>query len=281
MSNVGAGTVGNQEAGASEAALDARAEGLLARPPPGSHIVQLYQQRAFLAAAAVEYAAAGLRAGECVIVMTTMSRWGELRRRLESGGVNVLHAVEEGALRYVSAAQILLRWTEGRGKEAAAFEGAIGRVVRMARIQHATVRIYSELAEILSRRNQGDAALLLEQCWQAFIENQPLSVLCSCEMDSADRDAYNGRLRSLCRVHTHMLPGHDRAWLDATVNAAMAEVMEPAHIRMAQCLARVHEPAVGLPEGQALLLWLSENMPRTADHVISIVRQRRVAVIPP
>lgn len=280
MSNVGAWLVEQRETPPSNAALDVRAAALLAQPPPGSHIVHAYRRPVFLAEAAATFVVEGLRRNEGVVVIGTSSRWQNLCARLDAAGIDDRKAVQEGRVRFFGAASILAQWFEQRN-DGAAFERAIGKLVVMARIRHASVRVYSDLAETLRRRGHAEDALRMENCWQEYAANLPLSVLCSCSMDIADRDAYDGRLRALCRAHTHFLPNSDHAWFNSAVSAAMIEVMDPPHLRMAQTLARIHGFGMELPDGQALLLWLSENMPRTADHVLAIVRERRLAVIPP
>src|SRR5262249_53376944 len=171
--NVGAWP-SSERAAPGNAALDPRAAALLAQPPPGSHIVQPGARPAVLAAAMAAYVSAGLRTRDGVIVITNTPRWQALCRTLDAAGFDTRQAVAAGRLRFFGAAWILVRWIE-RGRNEAAFDNAVGDVVRLSRIRHASVRVCSELADILWRRGHTEEALRLGQCRPTFIERQPPS----------------------------------------------------------------------------------------------------------
>jgi hypothetical protein len=57
------------------------------------------------------------------------------------------------------------------------------------------------------------------------------------------------------------------------VEASEAVLDEPL-ARMLLSLSERHRPQTAMPQGQATLLWLQNNMPRTAEKVLAQVRSR-------
>ena len=55
---------------------------------------------------------------------------------------------------------------------------------------------------------------------------------------------------------------------------AAEEVLAQPLAQMLLKLAASHRPATEMPLGQAALIWLKQNMPRTADRVLEEVRKR-------
>jgi hypothetical protein len=61
------------------------------------------------------------------------------------------------------------------------------------------------------------------------------------------------------------------------VNQASREVLDGSSMRMLQSLAGRHKPHADMPTGQAIIHWLSLNMPRTADRILTRARALYIA----
>jgi hypothetical protein len=55
---------------------------------------------------------------------------------------------------------------------------------------------------------------------------------------------------------------------------ASKQVLDQPLAQMLLALSDNHRPSTAMPLGQATLLWLKRNMPRTADKVLAEVRAR-------
>jgi hypothetical protein len=93
-------------------------------------------------------------------------------------------------------------------------------------------------------------------------------------MDNLDAGAYHGPLECVCKVHTHLIPARDYARFNDTVVEAAEAVLDNPLSQMLLSLAERHRPQTAMPQGQATLLWLQRNMPRTAEKVLAQVRAR-------
>jgi hypothetical protein len=58
------------------------------------------------------------------------------------------------------------------------------------------------------------------------------------------------------------------------VSEAVAEVLDAPLVEMLQSLSAAHRPSADMPPGQAMLFWLKDNMPRTAEKVLARARAR-------
>ena len=90
-------------------------------------------------------------------------------------------------------------------------------------------------------------------------------------MDPLRGDTYAG-LESICRCHTHLIPARDYAELNEAVYQASRNVLDLPLAQMLLSMAASHRPHAEMPLGQAALIWLKQNMPRTADRVLGEVR---------
>jgi hypothetical protein len=75
-------------------------------------------------------------------------------------------------------------------------------------------------------------------------------------------------------VHTHLIPARDYARFNEAVTEASRKVLDEPLSHMMISLASSRRPSTEMPLGQAVLLWLQKNMPRTAERVLSEVRAR-------
>ena len=240
---------------------------LLRHPAGGDHIVQTWQDEAFLADAVAEYAASGLRAGEAVLLATTPHNRDLLQRRLET------IAVQHGQLRYLDAEQALARFMQGEMPEWKSFHHLIGGQIAELGLRYPAVRVYGEMVDVLWRRGEQDAALRLEDFWNELARLQTFSLFCAYRLDPLDAAQY-GPLECVCKAHTHFIPARDYERLDEAVAAASREVLDQTLAQMLLSLSANQRPATHMPPGQAALLWLHKNMPRTAEKVLSGVRDR-------
>jgi len=248
---------------------------LLQQPAGGDHFVQVYSDEAFLYETVGEYARTGLRRGEGVIVIATPSHRAAFIERLESDGVAAHAAVERGQLAMFDAAETLARFSAGGMPDWQTYHALIGGVIAKMRLDYPSVRAYGEMVDLLWQRGERDAAIRLEEFWNDLAKLQTFSLLCAYRMDHLDAAAYRGPLECICKVHTHLIPAPDYERFNQVVMDASKEVLDAPLADMLLSLAERHRQPTAMPRGQATLLWLQRNMPRTAEKVLAEVRARR------
>jgi hypothetical protein len=193
-------------------------------------------------------------------------------RRLQAHGVDVKGALRRSQLSFFGATFILERTLAHAKLERSRFDETLDLIVSLMCRDYPRACIVTELAELLWTQKEPEAALAAE-IYLAEIETaHPVSFLCAWPLDCLDGRAYDGTLQRVCSVHTHLLPGRASAWLNDAVTRATNEVLEPQLAYMLQALAAKQRRATLMPQSQAVLLWLKDNMPRTAEKVLARVR---------
>ena len=247
---------------------------LLQAPSGGDHFVQVYKDEAFLLEAVAEYAGTGLRHGEGVVIIATPSHRAAFVQQLAGDGVDAEEALQRGQLLLLDADETLARFTLGGMPEWQGFRALIGDLIAKLRLEYPTVRAYGEMVDLLWRRGEREAAIRLEEFWNDLAGLQTFSLLCAYYMDNLDQAAYSGPLDCICRVHSHLIAARDSKRFDEAVVEASEAVLDQTLAQMLLLLSQRHRPQTAMPQGQATLLWLQHNMPRTAEKVLAQVRSR-------
>ena len=235
----------------------------LLKHPGQDHLVQVYQDPAFLAEAVNHYIESGLRLGEAAIVIARP----QTRKLLQAGPAVFMLDAQETLDQFMFDG--MPEWT--------AFQRVCGGAITQLRLQYPGVRAYGEMVDILWQRGQRHAALRLEEFWNALGRQQPFSLLCAYAMDPLQADSYGGALESVCRCHTHLIPARDYSRFNQAVTDAAKSILDQPLAQMLLSLAANHRPQTEMPLGQMALIWLKQNMPRTADRVLDDVRSRLAA----
>jgi hypothetical protein len=242
---------------------------VLREPSHGDHIVQTYQDPAFLADAVAEYLGSGLRRGEAAIVIARPQHVARFQEKLGT-------PADRGQLIILDAEETLARFMADGMPQWNAFHEVIGGLIAQVRLQYPAVRAYGEMVDILWQEGRREAAIRLEEFWNELTRLQTFSLFCAYAMDHLDAASYSG-LESVCRTHTHFLPTRDHQQLNQAVTEASAKVLDEPLAKILLSLAASHQTATKMPAGQATLLWLSQNMPRTAEKVLKEVKASTAA----
>jgi hypothetical protein len=229
------------------------------------HFAQLYQESEPLAEAVADYIGAGLRAGEAAVIIATPPHRAAIERKLAAAGLR-------GRLEVLDAERTLARFMEDGMPQWNAFREIVGGLIAELRLQHPTVRAYGEMVDVLWQRGQREAAIRLEEYWNELGKLQTFSLFCAYRMNPLEIETYGGALQAVCKVHSHLIPARNAERFTEAVDAASRKVLDQPLAQLLLSLAANHRPAAQMPAGQATLLWLHQNMPRTAEKVLKELR---------
>ena len=252
----------------------------LVRQPAGTeHLAQLYRDQSFLNELVGEYVATGLAHGEGVVLIAAAGHREGFVGELERLGAYPAEAAARGQLLWLDAEQTLADLTAGGSLDWQRFHAAIGGLIARLRLEYPAVRAYGEMVDLLWQRGEQDTAIRLEEFWNELASLQTFSLLCAYRMDPLDGSAYPGALECVCRLHTHLIPARDYARFNEAVVQASREVLDSPLADLLLSISERHGMPTRMPQGQATLLWLQRNMPRTAERILAGMRER--AATPP
>jgi hypothetical protein len=233
------------------------------------HALQLYQEERRLIDSLGEFVCAGLRAEDAVVVIASTPRWKQLVVRLQGSSIDAHEHVVRGQLRFFGL-HVILGTVSNRQR----FNEVMNGVLALAQARSPRVRVFSELSDVLWRNGQRATARHCEHYWQTLLGVHEFQLLCCCPIDTLEGNVYDGSLQALCAEHTHVRPACDEAGFEEAVSSAIAEVLDDELVRMLAALSAAHRPSAHMPPSQAMLFWLKDHMPRTAEKVLSRARAR-------
>jgi hypothetical protein len=246
--------------------------GLLASAGPRDHIVQLYQDQAFLNRAVCRFAASAIANGEGVILVPTNAHWEAFRPRLEAEGVDTRAAQASGQLTVVDADELLPQFMRHAMPDAPVFLGLAANVIAQARGggRYPKVRWWGEMVNVLWERGDVAASMDLEDQFERLAHEHEIAIFCSFVMDNFDGAVHARMLPRLGQNHSHLIPVEDYARLERAVADALRDTVgaDDARVLEAQLLAGAPSP-FQMPRSQALLLALREMLPAVADSVLA------------
>jgi PAS domain S-box-containing protein len=185
-----------------------------ARPDTG-HVVQFYENDAFLVDQMARFIGGGLGAGDRTIVIATEPHRRELERHLTARGLDVRAAGRSGAYVALDAAATLSRFMVGAGPDPARFADVVGDVIaRASRGDGRPVRAFGEMVSLLWTDGRRDAAIHLEQLWNTLAREHPMSLLCAYPMAAFGDDDAGPLLSRICGEHTHVVPAESYSALE-------------------------------------------------------------------
>jgi hypothetical protein len=173
-------------------------------PIASEHIVQFFDTDESRAECVAEFLAAGYRASEPAIVVARPSNWTSMSEQLETLGVPVERAIDEGMIVVKEATDTLRRLSRNGSPDAAAFDAVVGKAVTGLAQRGARVRAYGEMVDMLAQRGDLADAIRLETFWNGLGERISFCLMCGYSAAHFVATSTHRALRDICSAHTHV-----------------------------------------------------------------------------
>ena len=249
-------------------------QSVLESPPSASHILQIYESDAFLSSAVAHFAAAGVKAGEAVLLTGTKAHLAAIERELRAIGVDVAGATRDAQLMLSDVHESILKVVPDGRLEPTRFDavacGALDEA--LADRCFSGVRWWGEITNTLYHSGNRSAGMEAEKLGAAAARKYGATVFCSFLADRFDSRGYDDVLHELCCVHSHVIPAENYVQHRLAVNRAIAEVVGEIRGTLLQSLSSWKGPQCELPSSQALLFWVRETLPEKFDAVLERAR---------
>ena len=171
-----------------------------------SHEVQFSSDEASLLDGFAGFSAAALKAGSATIAVTTSSHRSMLHQRMETLGLDMDLAIQEGRYIWMDVADSLSAVMMDGWPDDARFRKVtttlIDAAVRASTCAPARVAACGEIAPTLLREGRAGAAIRLEQLWDGLARTYDLDVLCGYSSRPALHDEEHGIFQQICAEHS-------------------------------------------------------------------------------
>jgi len=243
---------------------------LLVEAPAGRHFAQFHRDADILTEAALVFLQSGLRHGKSLLVIAPSRRVEQVFDRLSDGKVHIKSLVDSGQLAVMDSTPIIEQLVSNSQTEWARFRDVVPPVLaRLAPRGHGT-RIYAEIANVLWEAGETDAAIRLEDLWNALAAAHTFSLFCGYTMDTHSEHAYAGPLEELGRTHSDILGTREDERFGAALDRASRDLFG---ISLTQMAGAAHQDATRrFPSGQRTMLWVKRNLPTSAAQLVARAR---------
>jgi hypothetical protein len=250
---------------------------LIERPGPHGHLVQLYKaDEQALAKNVSQYLWEGLSRGDGLLVIATPEHCDLFSRELKSLGADLESAILNRHLRFFDAQETLAQFMVDGQPNWERFEIVVGAAMREVRSQgdYKGLRAYGEMVGLLWNVRQFSAAIRLEQFWNRLLSRSSFSLYCAYSIDVFGKDFQVGALDALLCAHTHLLPAETDGSLESAINKAMDEILGSRSHELKLLIKANFRPSWAvMPTGEAMVLWLRNNLPEQADKILGRARE--------
>ena len=244
---------------------------LLTEAPAGRHLAQLHRDADALGESVFEFLEAGLRRGNSVLIAAGSRRSDEILGRLTAGKFHPKSLSDSGQLAVLDAEPLLEQLMADGAPEWAAFRSRVAPVLSRLQPFGRGIRIYSELANTLWSAGKTDAAVRIEDCWNALAGAYPFALFCGFTLDTHCEHSYAGPLEELGRTHSDILGSPEDERFGVALDRASKEVFGISLTQMAGVTRQ--DGARKFPSGQRTMLWVTRNLPMSTSQLADKARQ--------
>jgi hypothetical protein len=147
----------------------------------------------------------------------------------------------------------------------------LGPVLTQLRPHGRGIRIYTEIANMLWEAGDTEAAIRLEELWNALAGAYTFSLFCGYTMDTQCERAYAAPLEELGRTHSDILGSPDDEQFGAALDRASKELFGISLTQMAGVAGL--DGTRRFPSGQRAMLWVKRNLPMSTAQLAERARR--------
>jgi len=181
------------------------------------HVVQFYQDDAYLVEAVSAFVGAALVSGDLAIVIATKAHRDSIGTLLRTRGLDTAKAAKRGRYIQIDAAEILSQFMVNGLPDADRFSTVVGaRLLRVASNdsgKKARIVAFGEMVNLLWATGQYEAALRLEQLWNQIALTHSFSLLCAYPISAFNSHSHTETFLKICGEHSSVVPSESFAGL--------------------------------------------------------------------
>lgn len=171
------------------------------------HHVQFYEHDSFLCEAVTEFVAAGLQAGQPLLIVVTTSHRTAITNSLIAQNLNVKTGEETGQLVWLDAREVLSTFMDGKTPDPVRFREKLGSMIETCRSwrEHKPLRVFGEMVDLLCSDGNPDGALLLEELWNELGRTYGFSLMCAYAVGNLYREEHWRYFDKICDQHAYFV----------------------------------------------------------------------------
>ncbi|MBK5308209.1 MAG: MEDS domain-containing protein [Frankiaceae bacterium] len=173
---------------------------------PHDHDVTFYDADSHLVDELAEFVMDGLALGESILLVATPEHHALLAATLAAAGCLLDDAASRGQYVAVDAAATSATFIRDGSARADLFFSHVGGLLERVARSGRPVRVFGEMVALLWQEGNVTAAIEVERLWNRLARLQRFSLLCGYPASSLTCAADLASVRSVCEVHSEVLP---------------------------------------------------------------------------
>jgi len=174
-----------------------------------SHVVQFYDDEAFLIDDLSRRIGPALAGGDSAVVIATQAHLDQLRNALTSAGLDLAGFAAAGRYVELDAAQTLAMVVVNGAVNRERFLGEVAKVISLAASaapEHSHVVVFGEMVALLVAEGQVQAAIQMERLWNELARTYRFSLRCAYPADSFGGKDLHAAFLKICAEHSDVIP---------------------------------------------------------------------------
>jgi hypothetical protein len=183
--------------------------------------------------------------------------------------------LQENDIHFYPAQDTLEELSIAGEPDADRFEAVITEALRKARGTRAfrNVRAYGEMVGVLWSARQHASARRLEGFWNRLLISQRFDLYCAYPIDVFSDEFQLGSIDGILCGHTHLVPTAVDGSLGDALEWGMRDVLGTRMEGLQALMKENFRPAwAAVPKGEAVILWLRNNLPEEAPEILRRAR---------
>ena len=174
--------------------------------PEMGHVVQFYDDDAFLLDAVTQFIGVSLNAGGGGVVIATRAHLDEIEQRLRSRGLDVDAASEQGQYVALDAHKTRTQFLDDGWPHEVRFVDVVGAAIARAGQGRPRVHAFGEMVALMWAEGNHAAAIRTEQLWNDLATRLPFSLLCAYPIGCFGNAAHTPSFLQVCAEHSTVIP---------------------------------------------------------------------------
>jgi signal transduction histidine kinase len=237
------------------------------QPTVYQHGLQFYNDDEYLTSAVVSSLIGEGLGDDRLLIVATAAHRRAFATGLEDAGLDVGALQTDGRLVFSDARSALADFMIDGRPDRARFTAVFSRVVlELSGPNRATVRVYGEMADLLHRDGNPEAAHELESFANKLFAFLPITIICGYGLDMLDAGHSGADLLRICDSHDHVAPAESYT-LEVDLRDAVESAVDAARPTIDAAGQKLTMSVAGEPvvvEGD--LGWLTQIASRLVDN---------------
>ncbi len=174
---------------------------------PAVHSVHIYETDTELINRLGAVISTSLRIGDSVLIVAAAEHRDQLVKSLEESGIDIRQCVREGRYTMLDARETLSTFMRNGVPDERHFHHTVGSSLEAARYRARSrnrgLTVFGEMVALLWQDGQKDAALQLEELWNATLRDSAFHLHCAYPRQLFESAS---ELAAVHNTHTHIIP---------------------------------------------------------------------------